>query len=151
MQLAKLVQCIKCGGDGYLPLTFPFFFTYTSLMSSTVPTFCYRWPTEVFLRCIRSSGSSDDVFVRFPSSDLCPHVKSRLVWSLCLPSSDFVHVSSQDQCMNGPLLILGLCHAPNPIPGFVTMTGMLISSLNLILTRINLTFNKTFTEAFLFL
>ena len=31
------------------------------------------------------------------------------------------------------------CHAPNPIPGFVTMTGMLISSLNLILTRTNLT------------
>ena len=34
------------------------------------------------------------------------------------------------------------CHAPNPIPGFVTMTSMLISSLNLILTRTNLTFNK---------
>ena len=43
------------------------------------------------------------------------------------------------------------CHAPNPIPGFVTMTDMLISSLYLILTRTNLTFNKTFTEAFLFL
>ena len=43
------------------------------------------------------------------------------------------------------------CHAPNPIPRFVTMTGILISSLNLILTRTNLTFNKTFTEAFLFL
>ena len=34
------------------------------------------------------------------------------------------------------------CHAPNPIPGFVTMTGMLISSLNLILTRTNLIFTK---------
>ena len=34
------------------------------------------------------------------------------------------------------------CHALNLIPGFVTMTGMLISSLNLILTRTNLTFNK---------
>ena len=33
-----------------------------------------------------------------------------------------------------------LCHAPNPVPEFVTMTGMLISSLNLILTRTNLTF-----------
>ena len=43
------------------------------------------------------------------------------------------------------------CHAPNPILGFVTMTGMLISSLNLILTRTNLTFSKTFTKAFLFL
>ena len=43
------------------------------------------------------------------------------------------------------------CHAPNPIPGFVTMTGMLISSLNLILTRTNLTLSKTFTKAFLFL
>ena len=43
------------------------------------------------------------------------------------------------------------CHTPNPIPGFVTMTGMLISSLNLILTRTNLTFNKTFMKAFLFL
>ena len=32
------------------------------------------------------------------------------------------------------------CHTPNPIPGFVTMTGMLISSLNLILIRTNLTF-----------
>ena len=42
MQPAKLVQCIKCGGDGYLPLTFPFFFTCTSLMSSTVPTFWCR-------------------------------------------------------------------------------------------------------------
>ena len=42
-------------------------------------------------------------------------------------------------------------HAPNPILGFVTMTDMLISSLNLILTRTNLTFNKTFTKAFLFL
>ena len=31
------------------------------------------------------------------------------------------------------------CHAPSPIPGFMTMTGMLISSLNLILTRTNLT------------
>ena len=44
-----------------------------------------------------------------------------------------------------------ICHAPNPIPGFVTMTGMLISSLNLILTRANLIFNKTFTKSFLFL
>ena len=44
-----------------------------------------------------------------------------------------------------------ICHAPNPIPRFVTMTGMLISSLNLILTRTNLTFSKTFTKAFLFL
>ena len=35
-----------------------------------------------------------------------------------------------------------ICHAPNPIPRFVTMTGMLISSLNLILTRTNLTFNR---------
>ena len=43
------------------------------------------------------------------------------------------------------------CHTPNPLPRFVTMTGMLISSRNLILTRTNLTFNKTFTEAFLFL
>ena len=43
------------------------------------------------------------------------------------------------------------CHAPNPIPGFVTMTGTLISSLNLILTRTNLTFSKTFTKAFLYI
>ena len=43
------------------------------------------------------------------------------------------------------------CHAPNPIFEFVTMTGMLISSLNLILTRTNLTLSKTFTKAFLFL
>ena len=43
------------------------------------------------------------------------------------------------------------CHAPNPILGFVTMTGMLISSLNLILTRTNLTFSKTFTKASFFL
>ena len=43
------------------------------------------------------------------------------------------------------------CHTPNPILGFVTMTSMLISSLNLILTRTNLTFSKTFTKAFLFL
>ena len=35
-----------------------------------------------------------------------------------------------------------MCHAPNLIPGFVTMTDMLISSLNLILTRTNLTFWK---------
>ena len=42
-------------------------------------------------------------------------------------------------------------HAPNPIPKFVTMIGMLISNLNLILTRTNLTFSKTFTNAFLFL
>ena len=48
-------------------------------------------------------------------------------------------------------LLHRLCHAPNPILGFVTMTGVLISSLNLILTRTNLTFNKSFTEAFLFL
>ena len=41
--------------------------------------------------------------------------------------------------------------APNPILGFVTMTSMLISSLNLILIRTNLTFNKTFAKAFLFL
>ena len=34
------------------------------------------------------------------------------------------------------------CHAPNLILGFVTMTGMLILSLNLILTRTNLTFTK---------
>ena len=44
-----------------------------------------------------------------------------------------------------------LCHALNPIPGFVTMTGMLISSLNLILTRTNLTFSKFFQNASLFL
>ena len=43
------------------------------------------------------------------------------------------------------------CHAPNPIPGFVTMTGMLISSLNLILTRTNLNFYKTFPKASLFI
>ena len=29
------------------------------------------------------------------------------------------------------------CHVPNPIPEFVIMTGMLISSLNLVLTRTN--------------
>ena len=29
------------------------------------------------------------------------------------------------------------CHDPNPKPGFATMTGMLIPSLNLILTRTN--------------
>ena len=40
----------------------------------------------------------------------------------------------------------GSCHAPNPVPGFVTMTGMLISSLNLILTRTNLTFTKLFQK-----
>ena len=38
--------------------------------------------------------------------------------------------------------LCAMCHAPNPVPGFVTMTGMLISSLNLILTRTNLTFWK---------
>ena len=43
------------------------------------------------------------------------------------------------------------CHAPNPIPGSVTMTGMLISSLNLILTRTNLNFYKTFPKASLFI
>ncbi|XP_023898886.2 uncharacterized protein LOC112010734 [Quercus suber] len=32
----------------------------------------------------------------------------------------------------------GYCHDPNPISGFVIMTGMLIPSLNLILTRTNL-------------
>ena len=36
----------------------------------------------------------------------------------------------------------GCCHAPNPIPGFMAMTDMLISSLNLILTRTNLTFTN---------
>ena len=35
-----------------------------------------------------------------------------------------------------------VCHAPNPIPEFVTMIDMLISSLNLILTKANLTFTK---------
>ena len=54
-------------------------------------------------------------------------------------------------CWCGFLCLDRFCHAPNPIPRFVTMTGMLISSLNLILTRTNLAFNKTFTEAFLFL
>ena len=44
-----------------------------------------------------------------------------------------------------------ICHASNPILRFVTMTGMLVSSLYLILTRTNLTFSKTFTKAFLFL
>ena len=47
--------------------------------------------------------------------------------------------------------VYSFCHALNPIPGFVTMTAMLISSLNLILTRTNLTFHKTFTKAFFFL
>ena len=42
-------------------------------------------------------------------------------------------------CVNFTDLNSACCHAPNPIPGFVTMTGMLISSLNLILTRTNLT------------
>ena len=36
------------------------------------------------------------------------------------------------------------CHNPNPILRFVTMTDMLISSLNLVLTRTNLTFYKSF-------
>ena len=45
-----------------------------------------------------------------------------------------------------PWLPQGSCHAPNPIPGFVTMIGMLISSLNLILTRTNLTFTKLFQK-----
>ena len=39
-------------------------------------------------------------------------------------------------------LIEHSCHAPNLILGFVTTTGMLILSLNLILTRTNLTFWK---------
>ena len=39
-------------------------------------------------------------------------------------------------------------HTPNPVPGFVTMTDMLISSLNLILTRTNLTFSRAFTKLF---
>ena len=38
--------------------------------------------------------------------------------------------------------VCGTCHALNSIPGFVTMTGMLVSSLNLMLTRTNLTFTK---------
>ena len=42
-------------------------------------------------------------------------------------------------------------HVPNPISGFVIMTGMLISSLNLILTRTNLNFTKIFTKASLIL
>ena len=41
-------------------------------------------------------------------------------------------------------------HAPNPIPEFVTMTGMLISSLNLILTRTNLIFTKLLRKLFSF-
>ena len=40
-----------------------------------------------------------------------------------------------------------LCHVPNLIPRFVTMTGMLISNLNLIITRTY----KTFTKASIFL
>ena len=39
MRLAKLVQCIECGGDGYLLQIFPLFFTCMSLMSSMVPYF----------------------------------------------------------------------------------------------------------------
>ena len=42
-----------------------------------------------------------------------------------------------NMCVKG---FQGNCHTPNPVPGFVTMTGMLISSLNLIFTRTNLTF-----------
>ena len=41
------------------------------------------------------------------------------------------------------------CHAPNLILGFVTTTDMLISSLNLILTRTNLTFTKAFIFLFI--
>ena len=68
--------------------------------------FWYRWPTKAFPRYICSSGSSDDGSTRFPSSDLSPHVKSRLAWSLCLPSSD-LRVRS-GLMPNGPLPILGL-------------------------------------------
>ena len=39
MWLAKLVQCIECGGDGYFVWILPFFFVCTSLLSSSV--FCY--------------------------------------------------------------------------------------------------------------
>ena len=53
------------------------------------PVFWCKWPTEVFSRCIRSSGSSNDWSLHFPSSDLSPRGGSGLVWSLCLPSSDF--------------------------------------------------------------
>ena len=51
----------------------------------------------------------------------------------------FFSVPPNNVCRNlcNPNCIKSLCHDPNPIPGFVTMTGMLISSLNLILTRTN--------------
>ena len=42
--------------------------------------------------------------------------------------------------MNGFNFKNSYCHVLKPIPGFVTMTGMLISSLNLILIRTNYTF-----------
>ena len=58
------------------------------------PTFCYRWPIKAFPRCIHSSDSSNDGSIRYPFSNLSPHVKSRLVWSLYLPSSNCSHVES---------------------------------------------------------
>ena len=63
--------------------------------------FWCRWPTKAFPRCIHSSSSSDDGSTCFPSSELSPHVKSRLAWSLCLPSSDLTYMSGLDWCRVG--------------------------------------------------
>ena len=92
--------------------TFPKYFLSSLLTRLWCLPQCFvfwcKWSNEAILRCICSSSSSNDGFVHFPSSDLCPHVKSGLVWSsflglwstcrarigawigLC-PSSDWAH------------------------------------------------------------
>ena len=57
---------------------------------------------------------------------------------------DLINIIANVICMVGNasysfslLVTSGMCHVLNPIPEFVTMTGMLISSLNLVLTRTN--------------
>ena len=64
--------------------------------------------------------------------------------TIIISTIDLQNIITNTICMVGNasysfslLVTSGMCHVLNPIPEFVTMTGMLISSLNLVLTRTN--------------
>ena len=127
-------------GDLHLHLSFPVVYGIAINREASVASSLERMGTEArrswkvpLLRNPNDWESGDvDDFLHILGDNLPPsEQRDRMIWKLSKKGE--------------------FCLAPNPIPGFVTMTDMLISSLNLILTRTNLTFNKTFTEAFLFL
>ena len=102
---------------------------YSCILASLASNSPFTWPT--------TNLESENISTAFPP----------IFCTMTIPCSKASYSASFFVAENPSLR----CHAPNPIPGFVTMIGMLISSLNLILIRTNLTFSKFFQNASLFL